>query len=170
MTVCRSASNLQLAREELGGGGWVEGGGEASEAAPTHDQEVEVLLLEEKRFRNKKKRTRSWPGGAPSTLWYQKCQFGYPNKRSRLHTPPFQHQHQHYICVLLSGFRSLNLRHFYRTRVRSLGMLVTNSLTHWLTDSLTHWLLFSRLDRCDPGVRRCQLKTCWSTDVKKLLL
>ena len=26
--------------------------------------------------------------------------------------------------------------HFYRTRVRSLGMLVT----HWLTDSLTHWL------------------------------
>ena len=31
--------------------------------------------------------------------------------------------------------------HFYRTRVRSLGMLVTN----WLTDSLTHWLTHSRL-------------------------
>ena len=27
----------------------MEGGGEASEAAPTHDQEVEVLLLEEKK-------------------------------------------------------------------------------------------------------------------------
>ena len=26
---------------------------------------------------------------------------------------------------------------FYRTRVRSLAMLVTHSLTHWLTDSLT---------------------------------
>ena len=52
----------------------------------------------------------------------------------------------------------------YRTRVRSLGMLVSNSLTHWLTD----WLLFSKLDWCGPGVWRCQLKTsfkwwglCW---------
>ena len=42
---------------------------------------------------------------------------------------------------------------FYRTRVRSLGMLVTN----WLT----HWLLFSKLDWCDPSVWRCLLKTCW---------
>ena len=31
------------------------------------------------------------------------------------------------------------------------------SLTHWLTD----WLLFSKLDWCNPGVWRCQLKTCW---------
>ena len=31
------------------------------------------------------------------------------------------------------------------------------SLTHWLTNSL----LFSKLDWCNPGVRRCQLKTCW---------
>ena len=46
---------------------------------------------------------------------------------------------------------------FYRTRVRSLFTLVSNSLTHWLTD----WLLFSKLDWCDPGVWRCQLKTCW---------
>ena len=46
---------------------------------------------------------------------------------------------------------------FYRTWVRSLGMLVTNSLTH----SLTHWLLFSKLDWCDPGLWRCQLKICW---------
>ena len=35
------------------------------------------------------------------------------------------------------------------------------SLTHWLTNSLTNWLLFSKLDWCDPGVWRCQLKTCW---------
>ena len=27
--------------------------------------------------------------------------------------------------------------------------------------SLTDWLLFSKLDACDPGVWRCQLKTCW---------
>ena len=36
---------------------------------------------------------------------------------------------------------------------------------HWqclsLTDWLTHWLPFSKLDWCDPGVWRCQLKTCW---------
>ena len=34
---------------------------------------------------------------------------------------------------------------------------VTDSLTDWLTN----WLLFSKLDWCDPGVWRCQLKTCW---------
>ena len=42
---------------------------------------------------------------------------------------------------------------YYRTRVRSLAMLVT----HWLTD----WLPFSKLDWCDPGMWRWQLKTCW---------
>ena len=36
-------------------------------------------------------------------------------------------------------------------------MLVTHSLTNWLTD----WLLFSKLDWCDSGLWRCQLKTCW---------
>ena len=40
--------------------------------------------------------------------------------------------------------------YFYRTRVRSLFTLVT----HWLTDSVT----FSRLDWCDPGMWRWQLK------------
>ena len=44
----------------------------------------------------------------------------------------------------------------YRTRVRSLVALVTNSLTNWLT----HSLRFSRLDWCHPGVWRCQLQTC----------
>ena len=46
------------------------------------------------------------------------------------------------------------LTDFYRTRVRSLAMLVSNSLTHWLTD----WLPFSKFDWCDPG---CLLKTFW---------
>ena len=32
---------------------------------------------------------------------------------------------------------------------------------HSLTHSLTNSLLFSKLDRCDPSVWRCQLKTCW---------
>ena len=39
---------------------------------------------------------------------------------------------------------------FYRTRVRSLGMLVT----YWVTNSL----LFSKLDWCDPGMWRWQVK------------
>ena len=52
----------------------------------------------------------------------------------------------------------LELMPFYRTRVRSLAMLVTHSLTH----SLTNWLPFSKLDWCDPGMWRWQLKTCWS--------
>ena len=43
---------------------------------------------------------------------------------------------------------------FYRTRVQSLAILVTNSVD----DSLTLW---SRFDWCDPGVWRYQLKTCW---------
>ena len=34
---------------------------------------------------------------------------------------------------------------------------LTDSLTDWLTDSL----LFSELDWCDPGMRRCLLKACW---------
>ena len=57
------------------------------------------------------------------------------------------------LCLVFSG----RIDHFYWTRVRSLVMLVSNSLTHWLT----HSLLFSKLDWCDPGVWRCQLKTCW---------
>ena len=36
---------------------------------------------------------------------------------------------------------------------------------HWLclsvTNSLTDSLPFSKLDWCDPGMWRCQLKTCW---------
>ena len=35
------------------------------------------------------------------------------------------------------------------------------SLTPWLTHSLPNSVLFSKLDWCDPGVWRCQLKTCW---------
>ena len=31
------------------------------------------------------------------------------------------------------------------------------SLADWLTD----WLSFSKLDWCDSGLGRCQLKTCW---------
>ena len=31
---------------------------------------------------------------------------------------------------------------------------------HWLTSWLTHELLFSKLDWCDSGLGKCQLKTC----------
>ena len=41
--------------------------------------------------------------------------------------------------------------HFYWIQVRSLSTLVTHSLTNSL--------LFSRLDWCDSGFQRCQLKT-----------
>ena len=51
--------------------------------------------------------------------------------------------------IIMLWFRKV----FYQTRVRSLAALVT----HWLTN----WLTLSKLDWCDPGVRRCQLKTCW---------
>ena len=46
---------------------------------------------------------------------------------------------------LLMAYRT---HYFYRTRVRSLAMLVTHWLTHWLTHSVT----LSKLDWCDPGV------------------
>ena len=52
----------------------------------------------------------------------------------------------------------LQMRVFYRvSRVRLLASLVFNSLI----DSLLNSLLFSRLDWCDPGVWRCQVKTCF---------
>ena len=49
---------------------------------------------------------------------------------------------------------------FYRTRVRSLAMLVTHWLTHWLTHSLTHSCLVNLID-VTCGLWRYQLKTCW---------
>ena len=55
------------------------------------------------------------------------------------------------------SFNLISKIYFYRTRVRSLAMLVT----HWLTDWLTHSVTFSKLDWCHSGVRRCLLKTCW---------
>ena len=61
------------------------------------------------------------------------------------------------LCYHMKYSSFANYDDFYRTRVRSLAMLVTHSLT----DSLTNWLLFSKLDWCDPGLWRCQLKTCW---------
>ena len=62
------------------------------------------------------------------------------------------------VVIWISGASSRNCSYNdYRTRVRSLFTLVTNSLTNWLTN----WLLLSKLDWCYPGVWRCQLKTCW---------
>ena len=68
---------------------------------------------------------------------------------------------QETVITLITGYCSSRVDFwwflFYRTRVGSLRMLVTNSLAH----SMTHWLLFSKLDWCGPGVWRWQLKTCW---------
>ena len=49
---------------------------------------------------------------------------------------------------------SYDVIYFYRTRVRSLFTLVTNSLTHWLTDSLTDCRLVNLIDvslACEDG-------------------
>ena len=43
--------------------------------------------------------------------------------------------------------------HIYRTRVRSLGMLVSNSLTHWLTHSLTHSCLVNLMASLTHSLR-----------------
>ena len=51
-------------------------------------------------------------------------------------------------------YRLDNRRTFYRTRVRSLAMLVTHWLTNWLTDSLTDCRLVSLIDvglACEDG-------------------
>ena len=50
------------------------------------------------------------------------------------------------LSAIWSYFINCPLWHiyFYRTRVRSLFTLVTNSLTHSLTHWPTHWLLFSK--------------------------
>ena len=55
-----------------------------------------------------------------------------------------------HICFDVYRAFYLELIDFYRTRVRSLATLVTHSM------------LFSRLDWCEPGVWRCQLKTCFA--------
>ena len=39
--------------------------------------------------------------------------------------------------------------------------LIIGYACHSLTHSLTHSVTFSKLDWCDPCVRRCLLKTCW---------
>ena len=77
----------------------MEGGGEASEAAPTHDQEVEVLLLEERKFRYKKKRAPSWPRGATPTLWYQK--WVPKSKATFSHTPISTSTSTLYLCAFV---------------------------------------------------------------------
>ena len=38
---------------------------------------------------------------------------------------------------------------------------IIGNACQWLPNKLTDSLLFSRLYWCDPGVWRCQLKTCW---------
>ena len=58
----------------------------------------------------------------------------------------------------------LNWFKLYQTHIfncpEQLNRWTCHSLTDSLTHSLTHWLPYSKLDWCDPGVWRCQLKTC----------
>ena len=57
--------------------------------------------------------------------------------------------------IKLSMNQNLSLSNLFNIFIRPesehLSTLVSNWLTHWL----------SGLDSCDPGVWRCQLKTCW---------
>ena len=108
-------------------------------------------MVEEKKNidgEEEEKRRRNWLRGRNSCSLSQSRSRDWLQRSSETSFLPFQ----------TISWRSFFWRkHFYRNRVRSLGMLVTNSLTDWLTNSVT----FSKLDWCDPGVWRCQLKTCW---------
>ena len=104
--------------------------------------------------------------------WSFKHYLGATMSAKKWHQPALRHQllwfdsderikvlYLYWICTLspIQSKKRPSVKHFYRTRVRSLFTLVTNWLTDWLTD----WLLFSKLDWCDSGLWRCQLKTCW---------
>ena len=67
------------------------------------------------------------------------------------------HHHRHHHCLYdhdhyQNGQNSVNI------------IFIGLESDHWhclsATDSLTHWLPFSKLDWCDPGMWRWQLKTC----------
>ena len=82
-----------------------------------------------------------WPGldlmNFPIAISYPKRRFPLPNRIN------FWKKIQMAFDPPPPSFLENYVGNFYRTRVRSLAMLVTN----WLT----HWLLFSKLDWCDPG-------------------
>ena len=44
---------------------------------------------------------------------------------------------------------------------RSFFVFIGPQSDHWECLSVTDWLPFSKLDWCDSGLWRCQLKTCW---------
>ena len=74
----------------------------------------------------------SWRLEAPQ----YKCFF--PTQPSFLHKSNIaQVKHISFYIYSILPFSHLMILDVYRTRVRSLAMLVTHSLTHWLTDSLT---------------------------------
>ena len=84
------------------------------------------------------------------SLWEEK---GEENVKNETGEPPTHHPLFQQSCLTSYGltcafcvkYFAIHLQdsvYFYRTRVRSLGMLVTNSLT----DSLTHSVTFSKLD------------------------
>ena len=83
-----------------------------------------------------------WPGvdlmNFPIAISYPKRRFPLPNRIN------FWKKIQMAFDPPPPSFLEKYVGNFYRTRVRSLAMLVTNSLTDWLTD----WLLFSGLDGC----------------------
>ena len=68
------------------------------------------------------------------------------------------------VFVITSSYFSEYLHTFFPPITKSFlsdPSPIIGNACHSLTFSLTHWLLFSKLDWCDPGVWRCQLKTCW---------
>ena len=80
------------------------------------------------------------------------------------------HEHCHLVISIIDGGDTFELHpvaatevvpeFFGRIFLSDPSPIIGNacySLTHWLTHSLP----FSKLDWCDPGVWRCQLKTCW---------
>ena len=73
------------------------------------------------------------------------------------------------ICIICAAFLNVIILsnqnvQIYLKWCKSILVFIGPESDHWLCLSVTHWLthslLFSKLDWCDPGVWRYQLKTC----------
>ena len=85
-----------------------------------------------------------------------------------LHKICLKASHLHYksIFVTLKLENSMPSSNFYRTRVRSLAMLVTNSLTHWLTNSCLVNLIDVTLACEDANLKLVEVVTVADVDAE----
>ena len=75
-------------------------------------------------------------------------------------------EHLQFVCVIFDSKYICDILVFLSDPSPIIGnacQWLNDSLTNWLT----HWLLFSKLDWCDPGVWRWQLKICYPQSPNK---